>query len=253
MHEAILMHANVDESTEVGDIRHDAGQFHHRYEVFWRMNTRIKLERFSLTTRVAAGLFEFLHDIGERRQAYGLRHIFINVHLLPLCRIFDKVHDGASTVLGHLLYDRITLRVHGRGIKRVLGSRDTKETGALLEGRRTETWHFLQLRTRCERTILLAIVNDILCQYRSQTGDISQQVLRSGIDIHTYGIDTELHCLIETMFEFCLVYIVLILSHTDTLRINLHQLGQRIHQSAPDRHGTSHRDILVGELLACHF
>ena len=54
------------------------------------------------------------------------------------------------------------------------------------------------------------------------------------------------------MLELALVNIVLILPHPDALRVNLHELGKGIHQSAAYRHGSTHRDILVGELLTRH-
>ena len=54
------------------------------------------------------------------------------------------------------------------------------------------------------------------------------------------------------MLQLCLVYIVLVLPHTDALWVYFYQLCQWIHQSPSDAHGTAHRHILFGELLACH-
>ena len=43
---------------------------------------------------------------------------------------------------------------------------------------------------------------------------------------------------------------MLVLSHADALRIDLDQLGQWIHEPTADRHRATHREIVLGELLA---
>lgn len=44
MHEAILMHADVDERAEMRDIRHDAGQLHADLEITDSVHTFVELE-----------------------------------------------------------------------------------------------------------------------------------------------------------------------------------------------------------------
>ena len=43
---------------------------------------------------------------------------------------------------------------------------------------------------------------------------------------------------------------MLVLAYTDALGFNLHQLGQRVHESATDGHSTTHRYIVFREFLA---
>ena len=45
---------------------------------------------------------------------------------------------------------------------------------------------------------------------------------------------------------------MLILSHAQGFRINLHQFGQRVHKTAADGYGTAHRDIVLGEFFPSH-
>ena len=52
------------------------------------------------------------------------------------------------------------------------------------------------------------------------------------------------------MLKFRLVDIMLVLPYPYALRVYLHEFSQRVHESSADAHGTSHGDILVGELLA---
>ena len=51
------------------------------------------------------------------------------------------------------------------------------------------------------------------------------------------------------MFEFRLVYIVLILAYTDALGVDLHQFGKRVHKSTAYRNGTTYGDILIRKLI----
>ena len=95
-----------------------------------------------------------------------------------------------------------------------------------------------------------SIVDDVLRQCRAQSADVHQQVLAGGIEIDAYRVDAALHRLVETVLEFRLVYIVLILPHSDALRVNLDKFGQRIHQSTADAYSATHRDILIRKLLA---
>ena len=56
--------------------------------------------------------------------------------------------------------------------------------------------------------------------------------------------------MVKRVFQLGLVYIVLILPDTNALRINFHQLGQRVHQTATDTDSTTHGDILVGKFIS---
>ena len=98
--------------------------------------------------------------------------------------------------------------------------------------------------------MLAAICYDILGERHAQATHIAEQIGTCCIDIDANVVDATHHCVVESMLEFGLVYIVLVLTHADTLRVYLDQLGQRVHEPSAYRHGASHCDILVGELLA---
>ena len=76
---------------------------------------------------------------------------------------------------------------------------------------------------------------------------------RSRIEINTYLIHTTLHNHIKRVLQLGLIYVMLILANPNTLRIYLHQLGQRIHQPATNRHRTAYRHILIRKLFARYF
>ena len=138
----------------------------------------------------------------------------------------------------------------GRVVERILGVRDAEETCTLLEGRGSETRHLLQLGAGGESPILLPVIHNVLSKRRTQSADIHQQMLGGRVEIHTNEVYTTLYRLVEGVFELCLIHIVLILSHTDALGIDLHQFGEGIHETATYRDSTTNGDILIRELIA---
>ena len=74
--------------------------------------------------------------------------------------------------------------------------------------------------------------------------------MTGGIQVHAHEVHTALYGLVKTPLQLPLVHIMLILSYTDALRVDLHQFGQGIHESATDTYCPTHRYILIGELLA---
>ena len=70
------------------------------------------------------------------------------------------------------------------------------------------------------------------------------------IQIYTYRIHTTHHHGIKTLLKLCLIHIMLILTYTDALWVNLYQFGKRVHQSSSDAHGTTNGNILIRELIS---
>lgn len=65
MNKSVLMNTYVNKSPEVGDVGHDARQFHTDIEVFYRVHVFIKAEFFKLFAGVKARLFEFFQNVVE--------------------------------------------------------------------------------------------------------------------------------------------------------------------------------------------
>ena len=97
------------------------------------------------------------------------------------------------------------------------------------------------------------VIDDVLGEGGSQAGDVGEQFLRCGVDVHAHAVHAALHREVERLFKPRLVHIVLILAHADGFWVNLHQFGQRVEQSASNRDGTAHGHVLVGELVTRDF
>ena len=62
--ESVLMN-DVDEGSEVGDVRHDTGEFHSYDEVGESMDILVEFEDFNLSTWVTPWLLKFGEDVAE--------------------------------------------------------------------------------------------------------------------------------------------------------------------------------------------
>ena len=60
----------------------------------------------------------------------------------------------------------------GTVVERIPGVWDAEETSTLLESRRTEAGHLLQLCATRESAVLLAVFNDILGECRTETAHV---------------------------------------------------------------------------------
>ena len=58
VHEAVLVHADVDEGAEGGDVGDDAFEDHVGLQVGKRLDAVLECSRFEFWARIAAGLFQ---------------------------------------------------------------------------------------------------------------------------------------------------------------------------------------------------
>ena len=252
MNQTILVNTNIDKGTKLGDVGNDAWYHHSYLNILKLMDVVREWELFNLASWVESWLIQFFHDISKRWQAYSVWYIVLYVDSLKPFFVSDKLLNGASAVSSHTLHYVVALWVYGAIVQRILGVRNAQETCTLCVGISSKTRYLLELRTRCEVAILATIFDDVLCQGRTKTADVSKQLLTGGIHVYTNKVNAVLHRLVQTLLEFCLVYIVLILSYANALGINLHKLSQRVHQSSSYRDSTSNRNVLVRELVACY-
>ena len=65
--ESVLMNTDVDEDSEVGDIRHDTVEFHSYDEVVEGVDVLVEFKDFNLSTWIAPWLLKFGEDVAEGR------------------------------------------------------------------------------------------------------------------------------------------------------------------------------------------
>ena len=169
MHQSVFLDAHIDETTEVGDVGYDAGEYHAFFQVVNGFHVLVELEYFDGLTRVTPWFFQFLHDVGQGRETDFVCHVFLNVYLASDFLVLDQVFYRTFHVLGNVFHYRITFRMNGRIVERVLGIGDTKETGTLFECLSTHARYFHQFLAGSEGTVFGTIVHDVLGEGRTQT------------------------------------------------------------------------------------
>ena len=72
VHQTILVDSDVDECTEVGDVRDDAFQQHSGFEILELLDAILEIGDLEVGSRIAPRLLQFLQDVAHRRQAEGI-------------------------------------------------------------------------------------------------------------------------------------------------------------------------------------
>ena len=252
VHQTVLLDAHVHETAEVRDVRHDARQLHPFVQVGQRMHIRSEGKHPDCLPQVASRLVQLRHDVGQGRHAHSVRHIAAQVDLPAQVFAGYQLVHRAVQVGGHALHQRVAFRMHRRVVQRIVAVGNTQETSTLLESLRSHPGHLQEVAPRGKRSVLGTIVHNVPGQLGPQAGDVGQQVPAGRVHIHADQIHTAFHRLVQRLLQGSLIDIVLILPHPDGLRVNLHQLGQRVHQAATDGHSPAHRHVIFRKLLAGH-
>ena len=113
VHQAVLVNADIDEGAEVGDVGHDSGQHHALHQVVDACHIGVELKLLYLFARVAAGLLQLAHDVGEGGQPHRRRHIAADVNLVAFLAVGHQFGHAAAAVAGHLRHYGVALRVYG--------------------------------------------------------------------------------------------------------------------------------------------
>ncbi|KCB33957.1 hypothetical protein L543_2294 [Bordetella hinzii L60] len=252
VHQAILVHADVDKGAEVGHVGDHAFEQHAGVQVVEGLDAFLELGRLELGARIAAGFFQFGEDVAHRGQAEALiGEIGRRDALERLALADDLPHVGLDA--GHDALDHgIGFGVDGRGVQRVFAAGDAQKAGRLFEGLVAEARHLAQGLARGEGAIFVAPADDVLGQRAVQARDTCQQGGRGGVDVHAHGVDAVLDHGVQRAGQLALVDVMLVLAHADGLGVDLDQLGQRILQAAGDGHRAAQGHVQVGEFKRGH-
>ena len=101
-----------------------------------------------------------------------------------------------------------------RIVKRIFSTRNTQETGALLESLSSEARHPQKVLPRTESTVLCSFLHNVGSQCRPDTGDITEKITACRIQIHAYRIDADFHGIVQLFFQKSLIHIILVLPYS---------------------------------------
>ena len=80
VHEAVLMDTDVYESSEVRDVRDDAGKNHSWGKILDFVDAAVEAELLKLLSRVTARLLQLEHDVLQGGQSYGIGGVALDVY-----------------------------------------------------------------------------------------------------------------------------------------------------------------------------
>ena len=114
-----------------------------------------------------------------------------------------------------IIDDVVAFRMDGAGIKRIRSVSNPEETRRLLEGLGAEATDFFQLPPGCERTVLVAIANDVLSELRAEPRDIREQLFAGGVHFDADVVDATDDDVVKPLLEPGLIHGVLVLADAD--------------------------------------
>ena len=123
-----------------------------------------------------------------------------------------------------------------------------QEARALLKRLRPQLRHLLELRAGGD-AVFVAIGDDVVRQRLADARHVRQQRRGGRLHIHADARNAAFHHAGERVFQLRLLQIVLILPHADGLRVDLHQLGQRVLHAPRDGNRASERDVVFRKFL----
>src|ERR1700722_16403005 len=250
MHQAILMNADVDESSELGDVGDDAFERHPHLQVRDLFHVVLKAGREKRITRVAPGLAQLFQNIVQSIDSGGQTAA---VEFLQERRLFYEPLDWHVQVLGDLFHHRVGLGMHSRNVERVFALADSQETGGLLESLGADAGNGGQLNTGAKTAMFITELDDLLRHAFVDTGHIAQQRPGGGVQVYANAVDAAFNYRLQGFMQMALIHVMLILANAYGLRVQLHQLGKRVLQTARDGDGSAHGQIEIGKLLARNF
>jgi hypothetical protein len=144
MHQAILMHADIDEGAEVGDVGDGAFKNHSRLEVLHILNAFLELGGLEFRSRVAARLFQFADNVFHRRHAEALAGVIGRIKFAQKADIANQILQRPAMFGGNALNHHIGFRVHAGAVERIFAAHDAQEAGGLFKSFVAQTRHLFQ-------------------------------------------------------------------------------------------------------------
>ncbi len=249
MHQPILVHADVDERAEGRHVGHHAFQHHAGLQVLDVFHAVLEGGGLEFRARIAAGLLEFAQDVDHGRQAELVVGELQRGQAAQRLAVAEHVADAFLDALENALHHRIRFRVHRGAVERVVAVVDAQEAGGLLEGLVAQARHLPEGFAVGEHAVGVAVFDDVLGQDRVEPRHARQQRGRGCVDVDADRVHAVLDHGVQRAGQLALVDVVLVLAHADRLRVDLHELGQRVLQAAGDRHRAAQRHVQVGEFL----
>ena len=138
-------------------------------------------------------------------------------------------------------------------IKWVCSATNTQETCTLFVCLCAQFVNVQQLLACGKLAVLFAVGNNVLCNGRIDTGNVRQKWCASGVQVNTNLVYAVFYNAFQGKSQLLLVHVVLILSNTNGLWINLYKFSKWVLQTACNACRATLSNVKIGELNCCKF
>ena len=252
----VVVNTDVNEATEVDNVADGALELHAGLKVGDVENVGGEDGSGRIVTDISAGLLK----LGDNVVEGGLTAAKLTGELCDavlLCLEAKESEVSCGNVLGGEIESLkkvkryvVGLGVNSGVVKDLLTAGDTKEACALGECLLTDLRNLKYLGAVLELTVLLSILNDVLCSGCIDARNVGKKRVGCGVDVNAYTVNTILDNATESLGESCLLHIVLILTYADRARLDLYKLGKWVLKSTCDRNSRTLHNVKIGELLS---
>ena len=253
MHQAILVHADINERAKSRHIADRAFKLHAFAQVLDIFDAVVKPRNLEIRPRVTPRLFQLGQDIFDGDHA----KFFVGKQL----RFQAFEHVGAAHELTYrlarlrhdLLDDRVGFRVNTGHIQRVAARAQPQKTGALLKGFSTQAGNFHQVSAAGKCAVRITPAHHRLCHRLAQARDAGQQRHAGSVQVHAYAVNAIFDHRVKAARQVRLVDVMLVLADANRFGIDLDKLGQRVLQAAGNTGGAAQAHVYIGHFLRCEF
>ena len=197
VHEAVLVHAHVDEGTKVDDVAHRALELHAGLQVVDGKCRAAKDHLGRVVARVATGLLELVDNVDERQgaavqvacQRRDAAQTALNVGHAAAAELAGFNACAFQDGRGHL----VALGVDACRVERVLATADAQEARGVEICLGSQLGDLLKLAAIGKGAVFLAVGHDVFGHARRDARHVAQQARARGVDVDAHAVDDVLH------------------------------------------------------------
>jgi hypothetical protein len=241
VHQTRILETNIDERSEVNDIKNSPLQLHTRTQVFDLQDALLEDGLGQIVARVALGTTQGFNDVMQRE--FADLHLAGQFRKISLCQLFAQL--GLAGLFSHHLRGeikfcqkpdcgRIALWMDPGSIQRILAFENLEKSCRLRVRGRPNSLDGRKLVAIGKRTMLLAILDNPPGGELIEARDMSQQGDAGRVQVDAHKVDATGYDRLEHFFELFGTDIVLVEPDSDILGVDLDELRQRVLEPATD-------------------
>ena len=173
--QTVLVDADINKGTEIGDVADGALELHPGTQVIHRGDIVGIHEARAIFPGIAPRLDQFGCDIAQGRDTNGFRDKLVPGNGVNHHALADQLRQGFVDAFSHGFHHSVTLRMDRRVVQWVGRFRNAQESGCLFKGLWPEATNRHQIRAGFKHARLVAMGNDGLGQGRADAGYIRQK------------------------------------------------------------------------------